>query len=81
MGFLPISELDEKLLFQLIDLRYEIRSTIFTSNITLDKWHTIFTNPNIANAILERIVHHSYLFNISGSSCRIKNKITESDEN
>lgn len=78
VGFLPIDDIDEKLLFQLIDARYECRSTIFTSNITLDKWHTIFRNQNISNAIIDRIIHHSYLFNINGSSYRVKDKIDKS---
>lgn len=80
VGFLPIDDIDEKLLFQLIDMRYEFRSTIFTSNITLDKWHTIFNNQNISNAIIDRIVHHSYLFNINGTSFRMKDKLEKSAE-
>lgn len=80
VGFLPISELESKILFQLIDLRYETRSTIFTSNLTLDKWHTIFGNINLSNAIVDRIVHHSHLFNINGTSFRLKDKLEKSDD-
>jgi len=80
LGFLPIDEIDEKLLFQLVDMRYEHKSTIFTSNITIDKWHTIFTNQTIATAIVDRIVHHSYLFQINGTSYRLKDKIEKSAE-
>ncbi len=75
VGFLPISELESKILFQLIDMRYEIKSTILTSNLTLDKWNTIFNDVNISNAIIDRIVHHSSLFNINGTSYRIKDKL------
>jgi DNA replication protein DnaC len=75
LGFLPISDLEAKILFQLIDKRYEYRSTIITSNIEIEKWHTIFNDSNIANAIIDRIVHHSTLFNIDGNSYRLKDKI------
>lgn len=77
VGFLPISEIESKILFQLIDMRYENKSTIFTSNLTLDKWNTIFNDMNISNAIIDRIVHHSNLFNINGSSYRLKDKLEE----
>jgi len=38
VGFNEISPLESKLFFQLIDMRYTKRSTIFISNITFDKW-------------------------------------------
>jgi len=61
---------------QLIDLRYTKRSTIFTSNITFDKWSNILGNDEmITKAILDRIIHHSYLFNITGPSYRLKDKL------
>ena len=76
VGFNEISQLDAKLFFQLIDLRYTKRSTIFTSNLTFDKWPTILRNDEmITKAILDRILHFSYLFNITGPSYRIKDKI------
>lgn len=76
VGFNEISPLEAKLFFQLIDLRYTKRSTIFTSNITFDKWPTIIGNDEmITKAILDRILHFSYLFNITGQSYRIKDKL------
>ncbi len=76
VGFNEISPLEAKLFFQLIDLRYTKRSTIFTSNMTFDKWSLILGNDEmITKAILDRILHCSYLFNISGPSYRIKDKL------
>lgn len=76
VGFNEISPLEAKLFFQLIDLRYTKRSTIFTSNITFDKWPTILGNDEmITKAILDRILNFSYLFNITGQSYRIKDKL------
>ncbi|MDR4968900.1 ATP-binding protein [Peloplasma aerotolerans] len=52
------------------------QSTIFTSNMTFDKWPLILGNDEmITKAILDRILHHSYLFNISCPSYRIKDKL------
>jgi len=76
VGFNEISPLEAKLFFQLIDLRYTKRPTIFTSNMTFDKWSLILGNDEmITKAILDRILHYSYLFNISGPSYRIKDKL------
>ncbi|PKK97462.1 MAG: transposase [Tenericutes bacterium HGW-Tenericutes-3] len=76
VGFNEITPLEAKLFFQLIDLRYTKRSTIFTSNMTFDKWPQILGNDEmITKAILDRILHYSYLFNISGPSYRIKDKL------
>lgn len=76
VGFSEISPLEAKLFFQLIDLRYSKRSTIITSNMTFEKWPQILGNDEmITKAVLDRLLHHSYLFNISGPSYRIKDKI------
>ncbi|WPC08119.1 ATP-binding protein [Globicatella sp. PHS-GS-PNBC-21-1553] len=73
VGFNEISPLEAKLFFQLIDMRYTKRSTISTSNLTFDKWHTIMGQDEIlTKAIIDRIFHHSYLINIAGPSYRIK---------
>lgn len=81
VGFNEISSLEAKLFFQLVDLRYEKKSTIYTSNITFDKWVSIMGNDEmITRAILDRILHHSYLFNIVGNSYRIKDKLVSTDE-
>ena len=76
VGFNEVSPLESKLFFQLIDMRYTKRSTVFTSNMTFDKWPTILGQDEmITKAILDRILHHSYLFNITGPSYRLKDKM------
>ena len=73
LGYLPIEPEDSKLFFQLIDKRYEKRSTIITTNINFSSWDKVFRDPTIANAILDRILHHSHVVNITGKSYRLKN--------
>ena len=72
IGYLPIDDLGSDLFFQLIARRYEKKSTIITTNIPLSKWGETFSNPTIANAILDRLVHHSEIFKITGKSYRMK---------
>lgn len=72
IGYLPIENDDSKLFFQLIDMRYETKSTIFTTNINFNLWNEVFEDPKIANVILDRILHHSNVVKISGKSYRLK---------
>lgn len=72
IGFLPVDEEASKLLFQLISKRYEKRSTIVTTNVELSEWGTTFGNPVLANAILDRLLHHSTVIRIVGNSYRMK---------
>ena len=44
-----------KTILQLIDMRYEKRSTILTTNVNFKSWDEIFQDPKIANAILDDV--------------------------
>ena len=79
LGYLPIDKEDSKLFFQLIDRRYEKKSTIITTNINFNNWDDIFIDPIIANAILDRVLHHAHVVNISGKSYRLKDYIKDED--
>lgn len=75
MGFLPIDTEGANMLFQLINKRYENHSTIITTNKPFGKWHEIFGDVTLANAILDRLLHHSHIININGNSYRLKDKM------
>lgn len=73
LGYLPIDKSDANLFFQLIDMRYEKKSTIITTNIEFSEWDDIFQEVMVANAILDRILHHAKVITIAGKSFRLKN--------
>ena len=75
MGFLPIDSEGANMIFQLINKRYENHSTIITTNKPFGKWHEIFGDVTLANAILDRLLHHSHIININGNSYRLKDKL------
>lgn len=79
IGYLPIDKEDSKLFFQLIDKRYEKKSTIFTTNINFSNWDEVFLDPVLANAILDRVLHHAHVINITGNSYRLKDYYGESE--
>lgn len=66
IGYLPIDPKDAKLFFQLIDMCYEKRSTILTTNVNFKLWDEIFQDPKIANAILDRVLLHATIVSIVG---------------
>ena len=72
IGYLPIQRQEADLLFQLINARYERHSTIFTTNSSLSGWGDVFKNPIATAAILDRLVHHSQIFKITGKSYRLR---------
>ena len=75
LGYLPIDKEDSNLFFQLIDMRYEKKSTILTTNINFSDWDSIFNDAIVANAILDRVLHHSKVITINGRSYRVKDYI------
>lgn len=80
IGYLPIDPEDAKLFFQVIDMRYEKRSTIFTTNVNFKSWDEVFQEPKLANAILDRILHHATVVTIMGDSYRLKDHLTKESE-
>ena len=77
IGYLPIEKQGSNFFFQLIAKRYEKHSTIITTNFNFNKWGDVFSDNVIANAILDRLLHHSTVIPIHGASYRIKDKVQE----
>lgn len=59
--------------FEIIRRRYENGSIIITTNRNFEEWGNIFGDAVLASAIIDRIIHHSYVIRITGNSFRIKN--------
>lgn len=72
IGYLPVDKLGANLFFQLITKRYEHNSTIITTNQPFSKWGEVFSDATLANAILDRLLHHSHIIKIVGPSYRTK---------
>ena len=60
--------------YEIIAGRYEVKSTIITSNKTFDEWGHILYDPVFATAILDRFVHHCHFVTIKGESYRMKER-------
>jgi DNA replication protein DnaC len=75
LGYLPMDSQRATLFFQLISHLYTRTAVIVTSNVAFESWGRIFGGDEmIAAAILDRLLHHSHVFLITGPSYRMKDK-------
>ena len=80
MGYLPLNRDEANLLFSVVNSRYERGSIIITSNKSVTKWGEYLSDHVLATAILDRLLHHSYVIVIKGKSYRLKNRIIQTEE-
>ncbi len=76
----PISELlkalakltapQRRYLLEILEDRYQRRSTLVTSQLPVEHWHKTIGEPTHADAILDRLVHNAYRIALRGESMR-----------
>jgi len=71
-GYVNFSKENADLLFNVLSLRAERKSTIITTNLAFEKWGSIFGDPILAGAMIDRLTHNAYLVNMNGASYRTK---------
>jgi len=74
LGYLPFDPNAAHLFFQLVSRRYERGAMLITSNRSVGEWGTVFGDPVVATAILDRLLHHSHVMTIRGDSYRLREK-------
>ena len=63
------------LFFQVVSKRYERGAMILTSNLTFGSWDQAFAGESVLTAaMLDRLLHHATVVQISGESYRLKDK-------
>ncbi len=72
LGYLPMPAEDAASLFQVISRRYQKGSIILTTNRNVTSWGEIFSDHTIAAAMLDRLLHKSVVFTITGDSYRLR---------
>jgi len=68
------------LFFQLVSRRYERGSIILNTNRPFEELFSLFKDNIIATAILDRLLHHSHVFYITGKSYRLKGHNSKSGD-
>jgi len=75
IGYLPFGREEANLFFNVIAKRYEQGSVIVTSNLPFSQWSTAFADDQtLTAALLDRLLHHAHIAQISGESYRLKGK-------
>lgn len=74
LGYLPFEPDAAHLFFQLVSRRYERGAMLITSNRSVGEWGSVFGDPVVATAILDRLLHHSHVLTIRGDSYRLREK-------
>ena len=76
-GVSPMADDDATNLFEIIEDRTNINSTIITSQLPVSEWYNYLNNNTIADAILDRIVYSSHRIELEGESMRKINSISK----
>ena len=76
-GVAPMVDDDTTNLFEIIEDRSTINSTIITSQLPVSEWYGYLNNNTIADAILDRIVYSSHRIELEGESMRKINSVAE----
>jgi DNA replication protein DnaC len=75
LGLSPLSDEQRRDLLEILEERYQRRSTLITSQFPTDHWHQLIGDPTLApDAILDRVVHNAYKLNLTGESMRKNQK-------
>ena len=70
LGYIQQDRDEMEVLFTLLAERYERRSVIVTSNLVFSQWNQIFKDPMTTAAAVDRMVHHSIILEMNGTSIR-----------
>lgn len=75
IGYLPFGREEANLFFNVVAKRYEKGSIILTSNLTFSQWPSTFADDaTLTAAMLDRLLHHSHVLQLSGESYRLRTK-------
>jgi DNA replication protein DnaC len=74
MGIKQLPPKSGEFLFEIIMRRYELKSTMMTSNRPLEDWGKLIGDVPAASAILDRFLHHAEVINITGKSYRMRDR-------
>lgn len=69
-GLAPLEPLQCRDLLEVIDDRCDTKSIIFAAQLPVASWHSIFADPTVADAVLDRLLSRAYRFELKGPSRR-----------
>jgi DNA replication protein DnaC len=79
MGMKQLPKRSGEYLFEIIMRRYQVRSTLMTSNRPLEDWGKLIGDVPAATAILDRFLHNADVISITGKSYRMSSRSARDD--
>ena len=72
VGYLSYGNRHADLLFEIINRRYENKSTIITTNRAFSEWGEVFPGAACVVSLIDRLVHHAEIVTFEADSYRLK---------
>jgi len=69
-GLAPLSPESARDLLEVLDDRYQSRSTLISAQAPVETWHDFIGDPTIADAVLDRLIHNAHRVSLKGESMR-----------
>lgn len=71
----PMTEPERRDFWEICEERYQLRSTVLTSQLPISRWHEQIGDPTLADGILDRLVHNAHKIEMKGESMRKRGKV------
>ena len=72
VGYVPLADVGAEFLFQVISERAERAAIIVTTNLPFSEWTTVFPNPRLCKALLDRITDRAHIIETGTESFRFR---------
>lgn len=69
----PLRDGERRDLIEVVEDRSERASTLIASQLSAKDWHTVIGDPNLADAICDRLLHNAHRLELKGPSIRHTN--------